>query len=305
MKTFQILTHVMPWEIDYCLVLFDTLGRAKKKTKHCYRIDVALNLSNYHIDWSKSKLDKDFFAEKMQSYIKLLAGFDEVNLTIYDGNSNYGHLDLQKAVVKPDNDYYIAITPDQLFNPNILYYFEQATQLVSEKYYVITAEIPKFWDTTWDVISNDAYRDMSPYPNGYDFLSIDRYDALHIADTKDINLVKLNTIKFAGWLDLYSKNFYENLVPVPDHWEGYGQWDLYAMHVIHHLNRLNFPEEITQYKLENAVTISIEYSNWNYGENRIIYKSRLTMNEVPDKREQYNMDLERCVLNQINKIYQR
>jgi hypothetical protein len=303
-KTFQIITHVMPWEVDYCLILFDTLGRAKKRTKHRYKIDIALNLSTYCINWEQSKLDKDFFAERMESYVKLLSGFDEVNLKIYDGDGNYGHLDLQKAAVKPDNDYYISITPDQLFDPSMLFYFEHATELISEKYYLITAEIPKFWDPSWDIISNSAYSDMSPYPTGYDFLTIDRYDALHIPVTKDVNLVKLNDFKFAGWLDLYSKEFYENLAPVPDHWEGYGQWDLYAMNVIYRLKQLNFPHEITQYKLENGVTTSIEYSNWNYGENRVIYKSRLSLNMIPDQRERYNNELKRCIVNQINKIYE-
>jgi hypothetical protein len=61
----------MPWEIDYCLILFDTLSRAKKKTEHYYKIDIALNLSNYCINWEQSKLDKDFFIEKMQSYINI------------------------------------------------------------------------------------------------------------------------------------------------------------------------------------------------------------------------------------------
>ena len=303
MKVFQLLTHIMPWEIDYCLILFDTLSRAKKKTEHYYKIDIALNLSNYCINWEQSKLDKDFFIEKMQSYVKLLSGFDEVNLTIYEGDANYGHLDLQKAVIKPDNDYYLVVCPDQLFDPNLLYYFEQATHVIPEKYYLITAEIPKFWDTSWDIISNKAYNHMSPYPAGYDFLSIDRYDALDITSTNDVNLVKLNNIKFAGWLDLYSKDFYENLVPVPDHWEGYGQWDLYSISVIQNLKQSGFQEEIAQYKLENGITISIEYSNWNYGENRAIYKSRLSLNKIPDQREQYNIDLEKCIFNQINKIY--
>jgi hypothetical protein len=104
-------------------------------------------------------------------------------------------------------------------------------------------------------------------------------------------------------LDLYSKDFYENLVPVPDHWKGYGQWDLYSISVIQNLKQSGFQEEITQYKLENGITISIEYSNWNYGENRTIYKSRLSLNNTPDQREQYNIDLEKCVINQINKIY--
>ena len=302
-KVFQLLTHVMPWEIDYCLVLFDTLGRAKKRTEHYYRIDVALNLSSYCINWKQSKLDRDFFAERMKSYVKLLSGFDEVNLTIYDGDANYGHLDLQKAVIKPDNDFYIAICPDQLFDPNILHYFEQATYLIPEKYYLVTAEIPKFWDPSWDIISNSAYDHMSPYPAGYDFLSIDRYDPLHIAATEEIGLVKLDGIKFAGWLDLYNKDFYESLVPVPDHWEGYGQWDLYAMSVIQNLKQLGLQKEIMQYKLKNGITTSIEYSNWNYGENRAVYTSRLALNKVADQRERYNVELERCIFDQVRRIH--
>lgn len=54
-KIFQIMSYVMPWEIDYCLLLFDTLSRAKKKTEHKYRVDIALNLSNYYINWQESK----------------------------------------------------------------------------------------------------------------------------------------------------------------------------------------------------------------------------------------------------------
>jgi len=302
-KVFQLLTHVMPWEVDYCLILFDTLGRAKKRTEHYYRIDVALNLSSYCINWEESKLDKDFFAERMKSYVKLLSVFDEVNLIVYDGDANYGHLDLQKAVIKPDNDFYISICPDQLFDPNILHYFEQATYLIPQKYFLITAEIPKFWDPSWDIISNSAYKHMSPHPAGYDFLSIDRYDPLHIAATEEVSLVKLDDIKFAGWLDLYNKDFYENLVPVPDHWEGYGQWDLYAMSVIQNLKQLGLQEEIMQYKLKNGITTSIEYSNWNYGENRAVYTSRLVLNKVADQRERYNIELKRCIFDQVSRIH--
>ncbi len=297
------MTHVMPWEVDYCLILFDTLSRSRKNTTQRYNIDVALNLSSYIINWEQSKLDKEFFIEKMQWYIKLLDGFDSVNLIIYDGNDNYGHLDLQKSVIKPENDYYISITPDQLFDPTMLYYFENSVSHISEDYFLITAEIPKFWDRSWDIISNKNFNYLTPVPAGYDFLSINRYDALHIPATLPINLIKLDQIKFAGWLDLYSKGFYEKLVPVPTSWVGYGQWDLYSMMVIHNIKQIGLPIDICQYKLENAVTVSIEYSNWNYGENRTVYKSRLALNDVIDQRQKYNLELNQIVTDQTHKIH--
>lgn len=301
-RVFQILTHLMPWEIDNCLILFDTLGRARKFTNQIYKVDVALNLSSYHINWEESKIDKDFFKEKMHYYAKILDGFDEVNVTIYEGEDNYGHLDLQKAVIKPENDYYICITPDQLFHPSMLYYFENAIDLIPEKYFLITAEIPKLWDPSWDIISNNQFNYIPYENNWYNFLSINRYDALHIPETHEIQLTKLNRFKFAGWLDLYNKNFYEQLVPVPEDWVGYGQWDLYSMLILDYLKTKNFPIEVAQYKLENGVTISIEYANWNHGDNRSVYKSRLRLNEIPDSRAYYSQHMHEYINNQLNKI---
>jgi len=275
----------MPWEIDYCLLLFDSLARARELTTETYKIDVDLNLSNYHIDWSTSKLDKDYFVDKMNYYSKLLNKFDEVNIKIYDGDENYGHLDLQKNVVKPDNDYYISITPDQLFDKSALSLFEQSVEAITEKYFVVVAEIPRLWDTSWDIISNQHFSNTPRKSDGsYDFMSIDRYEALDVINKHPVRLEKVQGIKYAGWFDLYNKAFYEELVPVPQEWAGYGQWDLYSMLVLMNLQRMNYPVDFAQYKLANLVTTSIEYSNWNYGENREIYKKRLTLKEVPNQR---------------------
>jgi hypothetical protein len=42
---------------------------------------------------------------------------------------------------------------------------------------------------------------------------------------------QISTFKYAGWFDLYSKSYYENLAPVLEEWNGYGPWDLYSMNV--------------------------------------------------------------------------
>lgn len=301
-KVFQLLTHVMPWEIDYCLLLFDSLARAKSLTTETYKIDIDLNLSSYHIDWNASKLDKEYFVDKMYYYSKLLSNFDEVNVKIYDGDDNYGNLDLQKNVVKPDNDYYICISPDQLFNKSILSLFEKSVSVIPNKYFIITPEIPKFWDKSWDVISNKRYSHMQDVNGSYDFLSIDRYDALNSTDGGNIILEKTNAVKYAGWFDLYNKAFYEEIAPVPSEWTGYGQWDLFGMLILYNLSNVNYQIDFSQYKLTNAITTSIEYSNWNYGENRSVYKKRLSIKDVPSQREYYDKVMPEYVIGQLNKI---
>jgi hypothetical protein len=296
----------MPWEIDYCLLLFDSLARARELTTQEYRIDVALNVSNYHIDWSQSKLDKEYFIEKMGYYSKLLSKFDQVNVTIYDGDDNYGHLDLQKSIVKPDNDYYISITPDQLFDKSTLSLFEQSVQVIPEKYFVLVAEIPKLWDSSWDIISNTHFIDTPLMKDGsYDFLTIDRYEALSIVDRYPVQLQKVNGIKYAGWFDLYNKAFYEELVPVPQDWNGYGQWDLYSMLVVSNLYRMQYPLEFAQYKLTNVITTSIEHSNWVLGENREIYKKRLSINKTPNPRERFDKHMGEYITYQINQFMRK
>lgn len=302
-KVFQIFTHIMPWEIDYCLVLFDSLARARELTNETYKIDVDLNLSNYHIDWSTSKLDKDYFVDKMHYYSKLLNRFDEVNIKIYDGDDNYGHLDLQKNVIKPDNDYYISITPDQLFDKSALSLFEQSVESITEKYFVLVAEIPRLWDTTWDIISNRHFDNTPRKSDGsYDFLSIDRYEAMDVINKYPVQLEKVQGIKYAGWFDLYNKAFYEELAPVPQEWVGYGQWDLYSMLIVMNLHKMKYPLDFSQYKLTNLVTTSIEYSNWNYGENREIYKNRLTLKSTPNQRDYYNEHMNYYLNRQLNNI---
>ena len=45
-KVFQVLSRVMPLEIDCCLLLFDSLARARELNTEAYKIDVDLNLAS-------------------------------------------------------------------------------------------------------------------------------------------------------------------------------------------------------------------------------------------------------------------
>ena len=73
----KIITHLMPWEIDYALLSFTQL----KKTSFYLpndveiKIDVALNCSNYLIDWNETKIPKDFFIDKFISLQPLLKDY--------------------------------------------------------------------------------------------------------------------------------------------------------------------------------------------------------------------------------------
>ena len=62
----KITYHLMPWEIDYALQSFTQFKKSKYYLQEgdTVKIDSFLNLSNYIIDWDKSKLPKEFFIQK-------------------------------------------------------------------------------------------------------------------------------------------------------------------------------------------------------------------------------------------------
>ena len=77
----------MPWEIDYALLTFTQLKKSKYHLPKNVNItiDSVLNLSSYSISWKKSKLPKDYFIEKYNTYSLLLKDYSH-NKKIYDGN---------------------------------------------------------------------------------------------------------------------------------------------------------------------------------------------------------------------------
>ena len=167
----------MPWEIDYAFMSFTQL----KKTYFYIpddveiRIDAALNCSNHLIDWDNTKLPKQFFIDKFNSLLVLLKDYN-VNPIIYEGDDNYGFFDVQKLAYEKDVDYYMGLCPDVYFSEHVIPLFLESVKQIPNKYFVITTEIYKMWDSTWDEITNEKYLNV-PYEkwNEGDIFKI-RYD---------------------------------------------------------------------------------------------------------------------------------
>ena len=222
----------MPYEIDYALLSYAQL---KKSRYHIpddveIEIDTVMNCSNYLIDWDKTRLPKDFFTQKFNDLEILLKDY-KVNSKIYEGDECYGLLDMQRDSYC-DADYYINITPDMYFSEHLLALMIESTKVIKNKYYVVTPEIHKMWDHTWDEITNQRYMDV-PYA---EWNSTDVYDIRHHmkTDNAEVILEPTQRSKWAWWLDLYNKAFYEDFAPVQDDWFGYGPWDWWSLMLTEH-----------------------------------------------------------------------
>lgn len=285
MNVYKITSHFLPWEIDYCMLMFMQLKKSKyylDTKENQIKVEMELNLSNYIIDWNKSQLPKSFFKEKFLSLAPLLKDFN-FNLKIYDGDELYGCLDTCRNTKEQDVDYYINISPDMYFNESLLWYMIESSKQIKNKYFILTPQIPKMWDITWDVITNKKYLNH-PYDkwNEIDIFDI-RFKEKEENEPK--KLIAINEHKWAGWFDLYNKAYYEKFVPIRDDWKGYGPYDYYGMLVTQYAKQKGI--DFQQWIIENQVIF--EYSVGPLKDKGFskYYKDSLTLKNIPNQRKEF------------------
>jgi len=295
--------HIMPWEIDYALLTFTQL----KKSKYFLQPDVnikiksALNLSSHLINWEASKLPKEYFIEKYKTISILLKDYQH-DMFIYEGDELWGHLDLQRDAIEPETEYYISICPDMYFSEYLLNYLTLAVREIKNKYFVLTPQICRMWDNTWEVLTHPKFAVGPHYgwEKTTDIFDVDHY--LHtFSDT--VGLTELDQIKWAGWFDVYNKAFYEELCQIPDEWKGYGAYDWYSMIVASNATKLGY--DFSQYRLDGQIVF--EYGIGPLRTDTVngfsnYYKNLLVKRDVSEQRENFNTGVLGFIQDQIKKL---
>jgi hypothetical protein len=281
----------MPWDIDCALLIFDKLKQSSYfvNSDDKIYIDSFLNLSHDIIDWNNSTFPKEYFIKKYQVLDDLIKNVFIHKSFIYDKEGIYGHLDSQKTIIESHIDYYIGLCPDVDFQEHLLYYLIESAKQIKNEYFVLTPQIFKSWDSSWDILVNSKFQQI-PYSQCY---NIDIHKIRHDCLELDTPILKTSPIfKFAGWLDLYSKNFYEKLIPTLDEWKGYGPWDLYAMNVCGIAKSKGV--DVEQYILENQVIWFKDVGCWQnkeehagHGKIRLIYKDFLSIKMGRQEQRSY------------------
>lgn len=296
---YKITCHLMPWELDYALLSFTQLKKSKyylNSDDNIY-IDVTLNLSNYLINWDDSKISKEFFINKFKSLQPLLKDYI-CRFKIYNGDRLYGGLNTQRESTEDHIDFYSVLNPDMYFNENLLSYLIESSKIIKNKFLVITPQIPKLWDSTWDIISNENYLDVKHE----DWDSLDVFDIRYFLKTnnKDISLIPINDFKFAGWFDFYSKDFWTNFFVGFDDWNGYGPCDWYSITLSQFAKNQNL--DIQQYILENQLVCEYEIGPLKNNNLSKYYKDMLVLNDIPNQRQQFESKMEEYIQKGIQQL---
>jgi hypothetical protein len=279
----------MAWELDYCLQSFTQLKKSKYylSNEDIIELDVCLNMSSYLVNWDKSKLNKDLLKTRFLEYLKLLKDY-KVNASIYENNKLYGHLDHQREVISEEVDFYINICPDMYFSEHLLALMIQSSKQIKNKYFVITPEISKMWDATWDEITNSDWKHIN-----YDkWNEVDLFDVRAKMKEKgeDIVLDPTSKSKWAGWFDLYNKGMYEELCPLQDEWKGYGPYDWYSLMLTEFIKTKNV--DFQQYVMRGQTIFEYPIGPLKEGGFTKMYKDLMYINEVPNQRQVFESKMQ-------------
>ena len=197
----------MPWEIDYAMLTFTQLKKSKYflDPRHNIIIDSVLNVSDHLIDWNQTKFPKEFFIKKYENISILLKDYTH-NSRVITGDKLYGHLDLQREAIEDHIDYYIIMCPDMYFHEHLLEYMIQSAISVDNEYFVITPQICRMWDESWEILTHPKFAIGPHY--GWEHTT-DIFDVdFHIKTSNDtVTVTPIEHLKWAGWFDIYSKKF--------------------------------------------------------------------------------------------------
>ena len=287
----------LPYEIDE---LENTLNQLKRASyylngKNEWVVDVTLSLSNNLINWNKSSIPKSYFEDKL---LKLSAQTDWCAKNFQTSTEVNGCVSQRRFSLNKntDADYFIWLDTDIVFEERTLSYIENTMEAIKNvtPYSVITPEIVKVWDTTWDCLVNKEFLDK---PLDYQKTN-DPYKDSGIKGDVTVESVRNNfqnqpRFKFAGgWMTCLSGDLVRR-IGVPESFGHYGYEDTFIMWGSEKLVKTQ-QLDIQQFKLKNLVVCeNYKYrSNYHYLNNLSAY----------DRREEYKKISEQAAQLELQKL---
>ena len=221
----QIVIHLLPYELDH----FEwqskqfKLGSNFLSANDKIIIDATLNLNL--VDWNQSQLPKQFFIDKFNQ-IKELWDWAETKFIVDENNKCLGCDDKRREAIRTTTaDNILYLDSDIVFKAELLKYIIDASNIITNEYYIISPQIYKLWDDSWDLLVNDNFRDLKA---SQDYITVDPYKIISYS-SDNISIEPIPEFKFGGgWFNLLSTKLLK-LTDIPDSFGPYGIDDLYVM----------------------------------------------------------------------------
>jgi hypothetical protein len=287
----------LPYEIDE---LENTLNQLRRASKYIDRskewiIDVCMCTSDDMVNWSKSSIPKKYFEEKL---LKLSWQTDWCETNFRTSDVIKGCVSHRRHCVQAHEhtQYFIWLDTDIVFEERTLSYLENALQPIWDitPYGIITPELVRIWDNTWDVLTNETFLDK---PLGYQkdanpYLDSGIKGDVSIEAVQNSNSPQ-SRFKFAGgWFTCISGRLLRE-IGIPESFGHYGYEDTFIMIAAEKLVQTK-NQDIQQFKLKNVVVCE----NYKY-RNNSHYINNLS---IYDRRDEYKQIAESNFGKELEKI---
>ena len=256
----------LPHEIDDLEL---TLNQMKKAFRYVdeqnFILDITLALTGELTLWEQSKIPIDYFTHKYEKLRKSCDWITNKYFRVEQHSEVLGCVSKRRKVWKEHQnvDYHIWLDTDIIFDERTLAYIDSSIQSLNKDYpyAVVSPEIVKVWDNTWDCLVNEQFLNE---PLDYQKTN-DPY--LDCGIKGDIGIETINntipnqpTMKFAGgWFTCISKKLLDRIT-VPDSLGHYGLEDTFIMWGS---DKLKLGQ---QFKIKNLVVCE----NYKYRDNKYL-----------------------------------
>ena len=294
---YHISIHISPYEIDNYQTFIHQLRRNLNYVEDEIIFSPYLNLSKYFYNWEDSTLNPFYFVNRFNELNDIVreycvlddhVNFDEKIL----GAFSYKTMFLNEY--KDEVDAFIWFDSDMIFPDNTIAMLIASHKSSETKYCIVTPQIHRLWDTTWDVLVNKDYINIPASHDNY--FGFDGY-SLYKRNDEDYFLDEnKQRFKFAsGWCNLLSADLFRDLIDFTYDLGHYGPDDTFIMNL---LDYYKFKEDIdiNQYILKNVVVTE------NYKHSLNQYKDYIVKNANIKTKEEFTNEVNKAVSKRLNKI---
>jgi hypothetical protein len=130
--------------------------------------------------------------------------------------------------------------------------------------------------------------------------------AIHEIEQKLSHENKLHIQNWSSIVERYNKEFYEDLVQIPNEWKGYGGLDSYGLNICAYAKHIKL--DFQQYRLNGQIVF--EYSIGPLRTDEVhgfsnYYKNLLVRKDVSEQREEFNKNLPTFIEKKIKELYEQ
>ena len=258
MKTVEFYIHVFAHEMHDFQRTVEMLKRNLSFVEEdVVFFNITLNVSEYHYDWKQSKLPPAFFVNQFEGLCNMLPNvtkdveyFEEIGCNTVRRN----------AARTCEKDFVGYLDLDLHFSIYTLHYMLNAIDKLCiepldwnrKEQIILSGQIPRLWDDSWNIISNDEFIKMGVESKIW--LKLDPYslDKLVYNNLETLGLKQLPYVKIGGgWMNLIETSILRD-VDVPDSLGAYGRDDTFVERSCNLLNE-NKITNIKQYVIDGLL----------------------------------------------------